>query len=48
MPTFLFYPSSAFADSGNILSNFFIFLQFYLVLIYLFTNFTVQKYNKLF
>nr|DAJ04804.1 MAG TPA: hypothetical protein [Caudoviricetes sp.] len=28
--------------------SFFIFLQFYLVFIYLFTNFTVQKYNKLF
>nr|DAG46261.1 MAG TPA: hypothetical protein [Bacteriophage sp.] len=43
MPTFLFYPSSAFADSGNILSSFFIFLQIYLVLIYLFTNFMVQR-----
>lgn len=39
----IFYPSSAFADSGNILSSFFIFLQIYLVLIYLFTNFMVQR-----
>nr|DAE99810.1 MAG TPA: hypothetical protein [Caudoviricetes sp.] len=43
MPTFLFYPSSALADSGNILSSFFIILQIYLVLMYLFTNFMVQK-----
>ena len=40
---FLFYPSSVFPDSRNIFFSTIIFLLFYLVFIYLFINFTVQK-----